>query len=216
MKRNYLLLSLLCFSLLVGCAAPTKTTTTTSTDPATLAKTVTVTEEPEKETGLWESENLNNYYDMVKFTAKECRGMISTQANAILKTSNNVEYTKTEAVMMSVIQSQQIANLKCDPLNIKPPTVLADWANQNLLGILNFSLLAYKTFGSDPTENNDSPSLTNNGSGNIFFNSDGNMNPSYNLEAGETVNGINFYGNGYSPVLNDASTKQDSRSYGLF
>lgn len=215
MKHLFIILALSSL-VLCSCAAPTKTTTTTSTDSTTLAKTVTVSEEPVKESGWWESENLTNYYDTIKFAAKECRGMISSQANAILKTSDNVEYTKTEAVMMSVIQSQQIASLKCDQLNIKAPTILADVANQNLLGLLNFSLLAYRTFGSDPTENNNSPNLTNTGSGNIFFNSDGNMNPNYNLEAGEAVNGINFNGATYNPLLNDYSAKQDSRSYGLF
>lgn len=209
---------LLCF-LLSSCAPldSVKRTTIQRTDPVTLEIVTTTVEEPMPSSGIAESANLKNYYTTIDKHEDACSARVTSQVNAIREEGKNIEYTRTEAVLMAVNKTLLIGQLRCDPLNLKQPTIMADVLNQNIVGVGNLLLTGWRLWGSDIGERSSSPNLTNTGSGNIFFNSSGNMNPAYNLTGGETgVSGITFNGNGYTPLLNDYSNTNDSRSYGLF
>jgi hypothetical protein len=206
-KLSYLFLIAILFNF--GCAAPVKVVTTT--DPNT--KEVTVTETPMEQTGWTESGNLRNYYSFMSNAYTKCENIVSTMVDGILSTTDGVEYTKTEAVLMSVIQTQQIGNIKCDIPKIAPPKTMVDFADGNIVSLANFGLNVVNSINNYKKSDGKSIEIANTGGGSVFFNSSNNQLQNFSNVEGVTTTTTEEDVKTDNSV--DSSTDNSEESHGL-
>jgi hypothetical protein len=215
-KKIITLTFILLLTTQLGCARKT-TQTTVNPDFST---TTTVTEH-----GFWESENHSNHLKFESNRVDKHAESVNTKVNAIteqaaLASVNAV--TPTEKVLINVLAMTYLSNVPTtpNPSGIQPPKVAVDLWNSNLIGLGHLALGAYVTFFDDDFRSNnshtanDSPSIENNGAGDVFYMSDYNKNPNFNL-TGENHPAFNM-DTTFAPSSSSSSTKIDDNEYGLF
>ena len=210
-KSIFLLLAMVL--MLSGCGIlyppPTKTTT--------LENGTVITEPSTDASGFFESKNLSNFYAMEMNRVDKHSAVVEKKIAALQeagRTMLNEAQTQGEKLLASVVTSLQVNAIPVDPppSGIKPPVILADFANVNLVPILTLAGNLWLRSGDMSNSGNDSPSLNNSGNGNtINYMSPNSFNPSYNLsgEASGTFN-IGTYN------ITDSSSTDKSTTTSLF
>lgn len=207
-----------CF-LLASCGSKTVVTTTN------LDGTKTTTESP---SSFWKSDNLAMHYEFetarVTKTAEVAEKKLVALAEEGLRRAASLT-TDTERAMSSLITQMMMDRVQTTPppSGQQAPKTAVDFFDKNGVALLNTGLMAYRIFSSDSgdsySESTNSPTITNTGSGNVFFQSDGNMSPEYTLSSsGESSLGLDVTNeNAFHPAynINDESTSNTSESYGL-
>ena len=184
---------LLVLLLSVGCGGKV---ITTKVDPVT-GDTVIV----EETTSMWKSANLSEFYAFESERARHAGDSATVKINAITQQYMATAPTMTtpvELALLGILTQMQLAAVPTlpPPSGVAAPRVAVDMWSTNLIPLLSVGLQAYQVFGGawgdswHQQTSTDSPDIAVTGSGNsVFFKSDNNMNPAYNLSAmGEARN----------------------------
>jgi hypothetical protein len=185
---------------------------------------VTVTE-PVASTGIFESENLNKYYEFEGLRADKHAEVATKKIEAIIQTgaANMQNYTTLiERAQGGLITQMMVANVPVTPPpdGIAPPKTMTDMFDRNLIPLLSTGIQAYGLIWGN---NGDSASsadmtITSSGTGSVFVNSNGNSLQNYDLSAnGDAgyISGLTF-GSGvtYTPQTTTTTTEGE-KTYGL-
>ncbi len=225
MKNLIVVLLLLIVS---GCAAgvgPQKVTTT-KTDSITNETTITVTETKDTP-GLFESGNLNKFYEFKNIQAEKYADTAQKKMEFVYKAGQDLILncnTRLERALASLNTQLQISMISTAPPNdgIQAPKTMLDF---NWVGLLGTGLNAVQIWWNSSGNSSNATSIANNGSGSIFVNSNGNSLSQFDLNAtgGEgdgsgTISAINFDSAfNYTPVttVTSTETRNGDSSYGL-
>ena len=128
--------------LVLGMAGCGSTRTTYTTDK--LGTPVQTTEER----SFFASENLSDHYKVVEKKSENHLAAVNAKLDALKENiaarMTTIKMSATEAVLMSVIDSMQIAAIPVDPPpDSKAPKTMADVLDTNLLGLANLGVNLY-------------------------------------------------------------------------
>lgn len=211
-KKTLILLAILMLATQVGCGR--KSIQTTTIDD--FGKTVTVTE---TEHGFWESENAVNHLQFESNRVDKHSENVNAKITAITEQAVNASInaqTPTEKVLINLLAMTHVSHIatSAPPSGIAPPKTAVDMWSTNLIGLGHLALGAYVTFFDDDFRSNnstqDSPTISNSGAGDVFFMSDNNKNPSYNL-TGENSTNFNM-----DTIFTSTKSVSEDNEYGLF
>jgi hypothetical protein len=188
--------------LLTGCGS---TRTTYHTDKQTGAMVPVATEER----SFFASENLSDHNKLLEKKSDNHLAAVNAKLNALKENiaarMTTIKMTATEAILMSVIDSQQLASVPVDPPpdNTKAPKTMADAFDGNfLLNALNTTANWYNVTRTNKTQSkndgDDGVTINNNGSGDFFWKSNGNKTNTFSLD------------NGSSGTLDTSNKKSDT------
>jgi hypothetical protein len=198
--KKWIVLICTCFlaMFLSGCGS---TRTTYSTDKMGAPMQTT------EERSFFSSENLGDYYTFEAKRVDNHNAAVNNKLTAIKENiaarMTTVKMTATEALLMSVIDSQTIASIPVDPPTPgKAPKTIVDVADGNLTNWLNLGLNAYNTNRANNTrsknDGDDGVTINNTGSGDFFWKSNGNKTNAFTLD------------NGSSGTLDTSNKKSDT------
>jgi hypothetical protein len=184
-KKAQMLMGILMLLLLsVGCARQTVVETKTLSDGTDVVTKTT-------DHGFWESENLAGFYQFENNRVDKNADNVAKKIDSIQKQAMlgiQSAQTQTEKVLISTLAMVQLGHIPTtpNPSGQQAPKTAVDMLDRNLLGLLNLGVSAWGVYelgnnGGDSYQ--DSPSIVNSGAGDVFFMSDNNKNPQYNLSA---------------------------------